>query len=206
MTITRWGFVLLIIGFTSWVQAAEPVALFNGKNLTGWEGKLDYWSVKEGVILGNSPGLKENYFLATTKEYGDFELRFEVKLHDQSANSGVQFRSQRLPDSTEMIGYQADIGQNYWGALYDESRRRKILAGPDPELIQKTLKPLDWNEYVVRAVGKHITLSINGVNTVDYLEADDNIARTGHIALQVHSGKPFQVEFRNITLKPLAAE
>lgn len=206
MNFARWS--LLVTGWlvASCGFAAESVALFNDKDLTGWEGKLDYWSVKDQVILGNSPGLKENYFLATTEQYGDFELRFEVKLHDNAANSGVQFRSQRIPDSTEMIGYQADIGQGYWGALYDESRRRKILAAPDPELIKKTLKPGDWNEYVVRAVGKHITLSINGVNTVDYLEPDDGIARTGHIALQVHSGKPFQVEFRKITIKKLTAE
>ncbi|MBI1347417.1 DUF1080 domain-containing protein [bacterium] len=206
MKITQWGIVSLVCCAAFPLFAAEPQALFNGKDLSGWEGKLDYWSVKEDAIVGTSPGLKENYFLATKEEYGDFELRFEIKLHDSGANSGVQFRSQRIPGSTEMIGYQADIGQGYWGALYDESRRRKILAAPDPELIKKTLKPGDWNEYVVRAVGKHITLSINGVNTVDYLEPDDEIARTGHIALQVHSGGPFQVEFRKLTLKPLTAE
>jgi len=206
MTVSRWAIVLIGGLIASQGFAAEPISLFNGTDLTGWEGKLDYWSVKDQAIVGTSPGLKENYFLATTEQYGDFELRFEIKLHDQTANSGVQFRSLRLADSTEMIGYQADVGQGYWGALYDESRRRKILAAPDAELIKKTLKPGDWNEYVVRAVGKHITLSINGVNTVDYLEPDDEVARTGHIALQVHSGKPFQVEFRKITLKKLAAE
>ena len=187
-------------------SAAESQPLFNGKDLAGWEGNLDLWSVKDGAIVGTSPGLKENHFLATTQEYGDFELRFEVKLHEPTANSGVQFRSQRMEDSTEMIGYQADIGEGWWGCLYDESRRRTTLAKADPDVIAKTLKPKEWNEYVVRAVGKHITLSINGVNTVDYLEPDADIARTGKIALQVHSGKPFVVEFRNIRLTPLTAE
>lgn len=186
--------------------AAEPVALFNGTDLTGWEGNTELWSVKDGAIVGTSPGLKENHFLATTKEYGDFELRFQVKLHEPSANSGVQFRSQRVDGSTEMIGYQADIGKNVWGSLYDESRRRKFVAQADEALVKKIVREGEWNDYVVRAVGKHITMSINGVNTVDYLEADPAIPQTGKIAVQVHSGGPFVVEFRGLTMKPLNAE
>ncbi len=188
------------------LAAVEPMDLFNGKDLTGWEGNLELWSVKDGVLVGTSPGLKENHFLATTAEYGDFELRFEVKLHVPEANSGVQFRSQRLPDTTEMIGYQADIGKGWWGSLYDESRRRKILAAADAAVIEKVLKEKDWNEYVIRAVGKHITLSINGVNTIDYLEPDASLPAKGKIAVQVHSGGAFQVEFRKLKLTPLTAE
>lgn len=188
------------------VSAAEPISLFNGKDLTGWEGNTDLWNVREGAIVGTSPGLKENHFLVTTADYTDFELRFQVKLHHPEANSGVQFRSQRVDKSTEMIGYQADIGKGVWGSLYDESRRRKFMAQADAELVQKVVREKEWNDYVVRAVGKHITLSINGVNTVDYLEADPEIPQRGKIGVQVHSGGPFVVEFRGLTLTPLNPE
>jgi hypothetical protein len=194
----------LMFAVTSVAFAAEPKPIFNGKDLTGWEGRTDLWKVVDGVIVGESPGLKENHFLVTAEDYGDFELRFEVKLHNPKENSGVQFRSQRLPNSTEMIGYQADIGPGYWGSLYDESRRRKIIAAADPDVVAKTVKSGEWNEYVVRAVGSKITLTINGTKTVEYDEPDAAIARTGKIGLQVHSGGPFKIEFRKLTLQPLS--
>lgn len=195
--------VLMITLLATTTFAAEPKSLFNGQDLTGWEGRTDLWKVVDGAIVGDSPGLKENHFLVTTEEFGDFELRFEVKLHVPKENSGVQFRSQRLPNSTEMIGYQADIGPGYWGSLYDESRRRKILSAADPEVISKTLKVGEWNEYVVRAVGPKITLSLNGTKTIEYDEPDAEISRKGKFGLQVHSGGPFKVEFRKLTLLPL---
>jgi hypothetical protein len=197
---------LLFAMTTSLAFAAEPKALFNGKDLTGWEGRTDLWKVVDGAIVGESPGLKENHFLVTAEEFGDFELTFEVKLHNRKENSGVQFRSQRLPNSTEMIGYQADIGPGYWGSLYDESRRRKILAAANADVIAKVLKPGEWNKYVVRAVGGKITLSINGTTTVEYDEPDAAIPRTGKIGLQVHSGGPFKIEFRKLMLQPLSAQ
>jgi hypothetical protein len=192
---------LVCCGFS--LSAAEPKPLFNGKDLTGWEGKAELWKAEGGAIVGVSEGLKENHFLVTTEEFGDFELRFEVKLHQPNGNSGVQFWSQRLPNSTEMIGYQADIGPGYWGSLYDESRRRKVLAAANPEVIAKTLKVGDWNEYVVRAVGDRITLSINGTTTVDYREPDAQIPRKGKFGLQLHSGGPFKIEFRKLLLTPV---
>jgi hypothetical protein len=192
---------LVCCGFS--LSAAEPKPLFNGKDLTGWEGKAELWKAEGGAIVGVSEGLKENHFLVTTEEFGDFELRFEVKLHQPNGNSGVQFWSQRLPNSTEMIGYQADIGPGYCGSLYDESRRRKVLAAANPEVIAKTLKVGDWNEYVVRAVGDRITLSINGTTTVDYREPDAQIPRKGKFGLQLHSGGPFKIEFRKLLLTPV---
>ena len=71
-----------------------------------------------------------NEFLCTEKEYRDFELRLKVRLLGETgrANAGIQIRSRRIPNHHDMIGYQADLGQDYWGALYDESRRRTVLA------------------------------------------------------------------------------
>ena len=176
--------------------------IFNGKDLAGWEGDLKLWKVVDGNLVGDSPGIKQNEFLATTKTYGDFELRLEFKLHKGSGNSGIQFRSKRDPKSSEVSGYQADIGEGYWGCLYDEHRRNKVLVHADAKL-KDALKPDDWNSYVIRAEGDHVTLKINEVTTVDYRELDEKIAREGMIAVQVHSGGPLKIEFRNVRIKEL---
>lgn len=178
------------------------VSLFNGKNLEGWEGDLKLWKVEDGMIVGDSPGIKQNEFLATHKKYSDFELRLEFRLQQGKGNSGVQFRSQRDPANSEVAGYQADLGENYWGCLYDEHRRNRILVQAPPELAKHLVKDA-WNSYTIRAAGKQITLSINGFTTVDYTETDEKIAANGIIALQVHAGPPLRVEFRNVRLKEL---
>jgi hypothetical protein len=137
-------------------------------------------------------------FLASTKEYKNFELRLKFKIiGDDKANAGIQFRSRRIPNHHEMIGYQADLGNGYWGALYDESRRKKLLAGQDKqEDVLKVLKRGEWNDYRIRAEGKHIQLWINGVQSVDYTEPDDAIEQNGFIALQIHSGNPTEAGTR----------
>lgn len=177
-------------------------SLFNGKDLTGWDGDTTLWKVADGAILGDSPGIKHNQFLCTKENFGDFELKLEFRMKDGVGNSGVQFRTKKVPNSTEVSGYQADIGEKYWGCLYDESRRNKILVQP-PATFEATLKKGDWNEYSIRAEGDHVVLKMNGVTTVDYHEPDADIARSGIVALQVHSGGPMKVEFRNIRIKPL---
>jgi len=180
------------------------VSIFNGKDLKGWEGDLKLWKVVDGHLVGDSPGIKKNEFLATEKTYSDFELRLEFKLHKGVGNTGIQFRSKRDPSSSEVSGYQADVGEKYWGCLYDEHRRNKVLVQAPPEL-EKSLKKDEWNTYLIRAEGDHITLKINDVTTVDYKEQEpaDKIARSGMIAVQVHSGGPLKVEFRNLRIKEL---
>ncbi|MCA9040859.1 MAG: DUF1080 domain-containing protein [Planctomycetaceae bacterium] len=174
--------------------------LFNGTDLAGWEGDTSLWKVKEGAIVGDSPGIRKNNFLATTQRYENFELRLQFRLREGTGNSGIQFRSERIPDNHEMIGYQADIGEQYWGCLYDESRRRKILAQAPPELVEEIDKS-DWINYTIRAKEGRITLKMNDFTTVNYTEPDPEIPRTGLIALQVHSGGPLKVEFRHIRIK-----
>ncbi|MEX1233090.1 MAG: DUF1080 domain-containing protein [Planctomycetaceae bacterium] len=178
----------------------EP--LFNGKDLTGWEGNFDLWKVENECIVGDSPGIEHNQFLATKEKFGDFELRLEFRLKEGTGNTGIQFRSSRIKDSTEVSGYQADVGEKYWGCLYDESRRRKVLVQA-PEKLYDVLDKEGWNTYVIRAEGDRVQLSINGFKTVDYIEKDADIPRDGIIALQVHSGPPLKIEFRNIRIKLL---
>lgn len=184
---------------------SEAVSLFNGKDLAGWEGDTKLWKVEDGIIVGDSPGIKQNEFLATRKTYGDFELSLEFKMRDGQGNSGVQFRSKREEGTSAVIGYQADLGQQYWGCLYDEHRRNKVLVQAPAELAD-VLKKGDWNTYVIRAQGDHVTLTLNGLKTVDYREPDEKIARSGIIALQIHSGPAMRMEFRNIRLRELPSK
>ena len=108
----------------------------------------------------------------------------------------------RVKDSSEVSGYQADIGEKYWGCLYDESRRNKVLVQAPAE-IEKSLHKEDWNRYVIRAEGRRIILTVNGITTVDFREEDEAIAQKGIIALQVHAGAPLRVEFRNLRIREL---
>ncbi len=179
------------------------VALFDGKSLSQWDGDPKTFRVRDGALVAGT--LKErivrNEFLSTKKEYGDFELRLKFKLLGAGANAGVQIRSQRIPNHHEMIGYQADLGDGWWGCLYDESRRRKVLAGPKKEDRGKIIKRDGWNDYRIRCVGKRVRLWINGTQTVDYTEADDTIKQKGFIAVQIHGGRPSEAWYKDIRIK-----
>lgn len=184
-------------------EGFEP--LFDGKTLDGWEGNLDWFRIEDGAVVAGSlqRRIPHNEFLATEREFDDFELRLEFKLLGEGANAGVQIRSQRVPNSTEMIGYQADLGDRWWGCLYDESRRRRVIAGPPTAERGKPVRRNDWNEYRIRCEGPRVQLWINGVQTVDFTEPDDQIPRTGRIGLQIHSGPPCEAWYRNIRIKKL---
>jgi hypothetical protein len=192
--------------------AAEPVDLFDGQTFTGWEGDTaKTWRIENGEITAGSLTEKQarNEFLATQQSYADFDLTLEFKITPGEKpqgmiNAGVQIRSERIPDHHEMIGYQADIGDpKYWGALYDESRRKKILAEVDMTQVEPTLKRDGWNSYRILCQGPRIQLFINGIRTVDYTEQDKTISLTGKIALQIHSGGPTLVRYRKIKLLKL---
>jgi hypothetical protein len=188
-------------------ESVSAVSLFDGRTFAGWEGNLDWFRIEDGAIVAGSLNkpIPRNEFLCTTREFGDFELRLQVRLLGDlaRANAGIQIRSRRIPNHHEMIGYQADMGQHYWACLYDESRRRTILAKPDPEVMQKALKPGQWNDYVIRCEGPRIRLWLNGVQTVDYVESDESIEQTGLIGLQVHSGPPTEAWYKDITIRRL---
>lgn len=183
--------------------------LFDGKLLTNWEGKGYWFRVEDKAIVAGrlDERIPNNFFLCTTRTFGDFELRLQVKVIGEGVNAGIQFRTQRIPGSDEVSGYQADVGgvreRSVWGALYDESRRKRMLAEPNPELIARIVRPDDWNDYVIRCVGPKIELFLNGVQTVDYTEQEPDIAKEGVIAVQIHSGPPSEAWYRHLRIKPL---
>ncbi len=210
-----FGLGLLCVVVPQGARAAEKdekpadgfVAIFDGKTFDGWEGDKAVFRIEEGAIVGGSmkKGLPRNEFLCTAKEYGDFELRLKFKLLGKDANGGIQFRSRRVPNNNEVSGYQADLGQSYWGSLYDESRRNKIVAKADLEELKKVLKMDDWNEYRILCQGRRIQLWINGHQTVDYTEADEKLEQTGIIGLQIHGGPASEAWYKEIMIKPLGA-
>lgn len=209
MRTLRYALIALIP--LAFLAAAAPdtpwTRLFDGTTFTGWEGDLTKFRIEDGAIVGGSleAPLDRNHFLCTTQRYGDFELRLKVKLVGEDGNAGIQLRTERIPNDTEVIGYQADMGQQYWGCLYDESRRRRILQQPDPELIRKILKEDDWNDYRIRCEGKRIQLWLNGEQTVDYTEEEEGIPQAGLIAVQIHAGKPAEAWYKDIEIRPLDA-
>ncbi|MCX7387759.1 MAG: DUF1080 domain-containing protein [Planctomycetales bacterium] len=173
--------------------------LFDGKTLEGWNGDSKVFRVEDMAIIGGQ--LKEkiphNFFLSSQEVY------LEFRLIGEATNAGVQLRSKRIPDHHEMIGYQADLGQEYWGALYDESRRNKVMASPDKDKLAKVLKRGEWNKYRILCEGRHIQLWINDFQTVDYTEADESIAQSGLIAVQIHGGPPGEAHYRNIRIRKI---
>ncbi len=235
-------FALALAG--SIASAEEGKALFNGKNLTGWKGFSELWSVKDGCITGqtqpdpaapNKSTLKSNTFLIWDGEVSDFELTYKYKIVDKDGkgtgfgNSGVQYRSKIVDEKGFVIaGYQADfeIGKTYSGILYEE-KGRGILAKrgektvikqtedpkkPNIEItgtlgvsdeIQAGIKQGDWNEYKVIAKGRHLQHFINGRQTVDVTDETAEGAKKGVLALQIHAGPPFTVQFKDIILKEL---
>lgn len=205
---TIYPLLLLIVLLLARCGTA-PEKIFDGQTFRGWEGDTtNTWRIEEGSIVGGSlqQAVPHNEFLCTRNSYSDFVLRLKFKLtgNEGFVNAGVQFRSQRIDEPAyEMIGYQADLGEGFWGCLYDESRRKKILVSPDSVALAKALIPDGWNQYEIRAEDKRIRLYINGMEMVDYTEPDDSIPQSGLIGLQIHGGGKALVYYRDITLEAL---
>lgn len=200
-----------LLTLLSWNVLAQSlpntVSIFDGQTLSGWTtmepGEAKKWTVSNGTIQSGD-GVNKipvNTYLFTTKTYENFEFRCLFKLSGDPKtgmiNSGIQYRS--IVEGKKMIGYQADIGEGYWGDIYDEHRRGKLIGG-DLTTLRHVLKPNDWNSYIIRCQGSRHELYINGVKTADYIEKDSTIPRKGVIAVQIHSGGAAKVEFRDLTI------
>ena len=204
--------------------------LFDGTTLNGWNGDENFWTVADGAIVGESTAenpCKQNTFLVwDAGEVDDFELRLQFRITgSDQANSGIQFRG--TEEDGHIIGYQADIDRaGQWvGALYDERTGRRVLAmrgqksvidddgdreqsefASADELFEHVNRD-DWNDYHITARGDHITLAINGHKTAEVIDRQTGEQDfIGKLALQLHSGPPMKIEFRNIRLKRFPLE
>ena len=201
------------------------VALFNGKDLTGWDGDPRLWSVKDGVIRGETtadkPARGNTFCIWRGGTMADFELRLSFRI--QNGNSGVQYRSKDFGNWV-VGGYQAEVCNNpYVGFLYDERGSRGSLCGVGEKVawgkdgkkqvtgslgasrdIFKTYKSAGWNDCRIIARGNHVIHYLNGVQTIDFTDEDAaKQALSGILALQIHAGDPMVVEFKDIRLKKL---
>ncbi len=171
--------------------AENRLSFFNGRDLTGWQGDTRYWSVENGEIVGRTQGLDHNEFLRSDMSAGDFRLTVDVKLVKNEGNSGIQFRSEALPDGG-MKGYQADVGAGWWGKLYEEEGRALLWDRSGEAYIH----PGEWNRYEIVAVGSKIRTYLNGHLSVEL--DDPKGAKRGIFAFQLHAGGPTEVRYKDL--------
>ena len=226
-TVPAFLFGVLLPPFASQTSAADVeegfTPIFNGKDLTGWEGKFGNWCVEDGAITGeNSPAktrTKCNYLFWRGGKPADFELRclYRVSSQGKFRHPVPQPRTARF----RRTGYQADItgGPEYTGTLYDcngrrtiawrgqkvvidENGKREVTSFGDPAALQKLVKLNDWNDYRIIARGHEITLIINGTVMSRTIDREKGKAtHDGLIALQLHDGPPMKVQFKNIRIR-----
>jgi len=221
----------MLFAFPLAARADDWQSLFNGKDLTGWKGRADLWTVKDGAITGytkdgNIPG--GNSFLVWDGKVADFELKAKFKI--VGGNSGIQYRSKHVgePDKFVIAGYQADIDsagkrkQQFVGILYEERARgflcnrgtktwieangtRHELAVTNGDELLKSIKEDDWNEYHITACANHLTHKINDKTTAEVIDwQTDKRAADGLLAFQIHAGMgEMTIQFKDIQLKKL---
>jgi hypothetical protein len=200
-------------------KKSETIKLFNGKDLDGWEGYKDLWSVKDGAIVAkNDKPLKVSTYLFTKGKYRDFRLVFSAKLGEiNEMHSGVAIWGRKLPaaelekkekglDAAKEHGeytYQGHLVMfpSGWG-LFDLYRRFGLKV-PNEMLAaeKKAGKQHDWNDMEILAIGDRIKLAVNGHAVLDWKESDPKMISEGPIALQLHSnGKAQEVLFKGLEL------
>ena len=216
---------LFAITFVSAVSADDTdcVSLFDGKTLDGWDGDPRFWSVRDGVITGQTtketPTEHNTFLIWRGGKVGDFQLDMDFRIVD--GNSGIQYRSKESKDWV-VGGYQADFDApgRYCGIRYEERGRgilalrgKKVWIGDDgkKEVVGTTcdedaamgsIKKEDWNHYTIVAKGNHLIHKVNGHVTVDVTDNQaDKRSMAGILAVQLHQGPPMLVQFRNIQLK-----
>lgn len=193
-------FISLCAYSCSTSQKAKSTALFNGKNLDGWEAYgTEKWYVEDGLLVCESGPDKQYGYLATKKTFKDFEVSLQF-LQEANGNSGVFFRS--FIEGTKITGWQAEVAPpgHDTGGIY-ESYGRGWLIKPDKSL-DKHLKMGDWNTLKIRVVGDQVTTWLNGQQMIDL--KDEKIGKaSGQIALQIHDGGGIKVKWKHINVVEL---
>lgn len=184
----------------------EAVALFDGKTLDGWQGeKKSAWRVEDGAICAGQLDRVNDTprFLFREGEYENFDLRFRFQMEGtQYLNTGMYFRSKKTGDE-QIVGHQADIGDNYHGGIYENGRNRGVLTVPPVEVQRKVYLPGKWNEYRVRAEGNRIRIWFNGTLTTDYIERDRKALRRGQFAIEFSPNTKGVIRFKDVQVVQL---
>ncbi|MAS94063.1 MAG: heme-binding protein [Verrucomicrobiales bacterium] len=204
-------------------QEGKFVSIFNGKDLTGWDGNPKFWSVENGEIVGKTSGpddLEYNQFLiwrdGTVK---NFELKAMVK--QSGNNSGIQYRSEERPDvgKWSVGGYQCDVHpnpvnnamiyhergrgivvQNGQSVVVDTDARKWLVKERDPVAVDVA----EWHEYTIIAKGNHITHKLDGKVTIELDDFDEKgRSLEGLLAFQIHRGPAMEVRIKDVQLKTL---
>nr|MBR9811320.1 DUF1080 domain-containing protein [bacterium] len=183
------------------------INLFNGKDLTGWDGDPKVWRVKDDYISGEIDKLEGgNTFLIFEKPFSNYILELDVLLVGRKGNSGIQYRSKRSERGSNkwvVKGYQADFANGCWGKLYEEGGRGALVWKYKDKA--PAIKANDgWNRYRITASGSKLKQELNGAVTIEFDDKDPTkAAKHGVLALQYHSPGGFEVRFRDIKIKPL---
>lgn len=204
------------------------ITIFNGKDLTGWEGLQEYWSVKDGAISGHETedASKQTFLVFTRLKMSDFELRLKYKFATLSGNSGVQFRSRVLNPRTWVVGgYQADLdaGGGLDGSIYDEAgvagnrgamsrqgrktiwdaenERHEEPLGESAGELKQAVKIGEWNDLALTAKGNHVVYAINGHVMTELIDGSPNALMDGVLALQLHGGFTMEVLFKDVRVR-----
>jgi hypothetical protein len=206
------------------------ITLFNGRDLSGWTGLADYWSVIDGSIRGKQAKdtSKQTFLVFAGLKVKDFELRLKYRFASPEGNSGLQFRSRVLdPETFRVGGYQADFDAAvmYDGTIYDEAgvagdrgtmsnrgeattwdsanKRHNRPLKERASVLTRAIKRGDWNDVVLLVRGRHIIYRINGHVMTDLVDNSPGALAEGILALQLHEGFTMDVRFKDVRVRIL---
>lgn len=176
-------------------RPGDAGAFFNGRDLSGWQGRKDLWKVENGEIVGRASPLAGAEYLVHARPIKDFRLVLEVKLAGERGNGGIQFRSGMF-ETTDMKGLQADVGPGAWGKLIERNGRGPLVETG----AEGAVRPGDWNLYEILATGRRLQLALNGKKCADF--EDPQSDRPGLIGLQMAGEvESLEIRFRNLSLE-----
>ncbi|MEO6809845.1 MAG: DUF1080 domain-containing protein, partial [Isosphaeraceae bacterium] len=168
---------------------SESITLFNGKNLDGWAGRFDRWSVQDGVIVGkNNDPVPVSTYLLTERNYSDFRLTARVKLVESEMHSGIAFWGRVASEKGDPSTYAGHLVMfpSNWG-MYDLYGRNGLPVDPAPA--KKVGKQHDWNDLEILAQGNRVRVAVNGTRVIDWRDPLPDRIKEGPIGLQLHSNK-----------------
>jgi Domain of Unknown Function (DUF1080) len=186
---------------------SETIQLFNGKDLDGWEGHKNLWSVEDGVIVAkNTEPIKVSTYLLTKRKFTDFRITATVKLVQSEMHSGIAFWGRNAPEHGDKYTYAGHLVMfpSGWG-MYDLFGRNDLKVDGGPA--KKVGKQHDWNDLEILAQGNRVRVAVNGTQVVDWRDPEPDRIKEAPIGLQLHSNTdPQEVHFKNLVLTTFPEE